>query len=180
VRIHIPYTDPRQTPSEALAANVDSALEDPEERRVAGELLLEAATDPDTPTMGALVQRIGEAGPAERRQLLDRLRRSAGLETPSEIEAEEHDRANRRAARALQQRIDQAPPEMQPTLHITPTGAFVEVDPVEVERDLRREEHLAAQHEERRREKERVAAEAEAAREALEERTRRETAWARR
>jgi hypothetical protein len=87
--ISVPYQDREQTPAEALAANAERALADPEDRRVAARLLFRAASDPDIETMGDLIDRIEALDADQRRALFDQMREAAGLESATDVDARE-------------------------------------------------------------------------------------------
>jgi hypothetical protein len=88
--LRIPFRDRSQTPIEALTSGADEALEDPEERRLAARLLLDAATDPEIETIGDLLDQVEHLDADTRRQLLDRTREALGLESATAIESQDH------------------------------------------------------------------------------------------
>jgi hypothetical protein len=86
--IDVPHDpdDLGQPLSEALAENLDDAVEDPESRRVAAQLFLIADRD-GIATTGDLVDHVERLDGAGWRELLDRARQAAGLTPSAEIEA---------------------------------------------------------------------------------------------
>ncbi len=87
-QIRIPHNGRDQTPIEALTSNVEDAIPDPEERRIATHLLFDAACDPDIDTTGDLLDKVEGATPEERRAILDQARESAGLPSTAKVEGQ--------------------------------------------------------------------------------------------
>ena len=77
--IRIPFQDRAQTVADAIACNVDRAL-DGEERDIAFQLLLDS---PPSQTMGELFDRLDADG----RELVNKARSELGLESVEELEA---------------------------------------------------------------------------------------------
>jgi hypothetical protein len=88
-QFHVPYRSRDETPREALTGNAVAAIADPEERRVAAQILLDSVADPNVRTVGDLLDRVEAATPDQRRAMLDGARRRAGLATTGRIEAME-------------------------------------------------------------------------------------------
>ncbi len=75
---------------------VHEVISDPEEQRVTWELLFDLATTPGARTYGDVLDRLEQAGPAGRRQLLDKARGAVGLGTVAAAEADRNsERENR-------------------------------------------------------------------------------------
>ena len=87
-QIHIPHNGRDQTPIEAICDNVDDAITDPEQRRIANHLLFDAACDPDIGTVGDLLDKVEGATPEGRRAILDQARESAGLPSTAKVEGQ--------------------------------------------------------------------------------------------
>jgi hypothetical protein len=95
--IRVPVRDPSAPLTEA---GFDSRhLEDAEDAAVTRELVFEAMVNTDAQTVGDLVDLVEQAGPAERRELLNRCRVAAGLQTVEDVEAHEKFLAANRALR---------------------------------------------------------------------------------
>jgi hypothetical protein len=96
--LKVPFRDPNQVLTDPDVLRLPEELEDPEERRVADRLLVDAMADPDLATVGDLLDRIEQASPQERRRLADQARAEAGIKTFTAVEVEAAVERGRRAA----------------------------------------------------------------------------------
>ena len=97
-QIRIPHRNRRDAPLTDVGFDARH-LEDPEDRAVTRELVLDAMLNSGCETVGDLVDMVENAGPAQRRELLNKCRVAAGLETCEDAEAHEAFEAANRALR---------------------------------------------------------------------------------
>ncbi len=95
-KINIPFRSRDETIREAIEGHVDSALEDPEESRVALQVIFDAGVDGHR-TMGDLLDHVAGLDADGRRQLLDRARANRDLESTEDIDSRERFEAVQRA-----------------------------------------------------------------------------------
>lgn len=85
-RIKIPVQDRDQPLIEVLTLGLDSEIEDREDRVVLARLVLDVGTEKGFQTVGDLLDYVEDAGPDERRAILDRAREGAGLTSATDVE----------------------------------------------------------------------------------------------
>jgi hypothetical protein len=84
-QIHIPHHGDRDAPLTDVGFDARH-LEDPEDRAVTREFVLDSMLDSGLETVGDLIDMLSNAGPAQRRELLNKCRLAAGLETVEDVE----------------------------------------------------------------------------------------------
>ena len=112
--VRIPYRD-RSQPLDGEALSLPDALPDARERRIATQILCDAMAT-GMRTVGDVIRTFERASPDERRQIVDRARTAAGMETIGREEA----------GRAFERRL--AAPQEAPRDSAGQTAAICSVD----------------------------------------------------
>jgi hypothetical protein len=154
--VEIPFRAPEQPILDALCDTV--AIED-DESRVVAQAILGNAAESRVETVGDVLRELRQMDPEARRSLLDAARERAGLESTGDVEAHERFNAAQHAAYLRRSELERRPAELQPRMVADPSGGFELVDPVEIERDRRRDALRAEEDRQRREQREREAAE---------------------
>jgi hypothetical protein len=147
-QIDIPHRSRDESVVDVLCDDL-RAIEDRESRAVARAVLQEAA-ESGTRTVGEVMDRLNRADPAEVREMLDRARVAAGLETTADVEGHAAFVAANRALVGRKVNTDAPPEWARPRL--APGGGIEFGDQVERERvRAERKDRLRAEADRQRR-----------------------------